>query len=42
MDWIGLFKVEDPNETYESGWWRYTGGEPSGTVSINAPARPGQ
>ena len=41
-DWIGLFKVEDPNEAYESGWWSYTSGQPSGTLFLNEPSRPGQ
>ncbi len=42
LDWIGFFRVEDPNEAYESGWWSYTGGQPSGTLSLTAPSRPGQ
>jgi hypothetical protein len=41
-DWIGLFKVEDPNEAYDSDWWSYTGGHPSGTLSLTAPARLGE
>jgi Ca-activated chloride channel family protein len=41
-DWVGLFKVGDPSTTYESGWWKYTDGVISGTLTLNAPAQPGQ
>ena len=34
-DWIGLYKVGDPNRAY--GWWRYTGGATSGTFELSAP-----
>ena len=40
QDWIGLYKVGDPNRTY--GWWRYTSGATSGTFNLNAPLEPGQ
>lgn len=42
LDWIGLFKVGDPNTSYENGWWAYTDGAPSGTLTLTAPAQPGQ
>lgn len=38
-DWIGLFKVGDPNESY--GWWEYVGGG-AGTRTVSAPLVPGQ
>lgn len=40
-DWIGLFKVGDPNTNYEL-WWKYTEGGVSGTLTLAAPAQPGQ
>jgi len=42
FDWLGLFKVGDPSTNYESGWWQYTDGAVSGTVTLNAPTTPGQ
>lgn len=39
LDWIGLFKVGDPNSAY--GWWSYTGGAASGSFALTAPAAPG-
>lgn len=41
-DWIGLFRIGDPNTSYEDGWWRYTNDTTSGTLTLNAPAQPGQ
>ena len=42
LDWVGFFKVGDPNEAYQDGWWQYTYGETSGTMAITAPLLPGQ
>ena len=39
-DWIGLYKVGDPNTSYLT--YQYTQGAPTGTVTFNAPATPGQ
>lgn len=39
-DWIGLFRVGDPN-TGEL-WYAYTGGAAAGTRSLTAPGTPGQ
>jgi hypothetical protein len=41
-DWIGLFKVGDPNTNYENSWWRYTNDPTSGTFTLNAPTEPGE
>src|SRR5204862_1064709 len=38
-NWIGLYKVGDPDTAYR--WWRYTGGAASGSFSLTAPATPG-
>jgi Ca-activated chloride channel family protein len=38
-DWIGLFKVGDPNTLY--AWWNYSGGSASGTLNLNAPTQAG-
>jgi hypothetical protein len=40
-DWIGLFKVGDPNTSYDY-WWEYTNGATSGTLPVRAPTVPGQ
>jgi len=40
-DWIGLFKVGDPNTNYEL-WWKYTDGAVAGTFRMAAPAQAGQ
>lgn len=40
FDWIGLFREGDPNTS--EAWWAYTGGAPSGTVSMRAPYVPGR
>jgi hypothetical protein len=34
-DWIGLYKVGDPNHLYL--WWQYTGGTTSGSATLPAP-----
>ena len=39
-DWIGLFRPGDSNEDY--GWYEYTNGALSGTLSITAPNDPGR
>ena len=39
-DWIGLFGVGDPNESYQEGLWQYTGSA-SGTMTFTAPERAG-
>jgi hypothetical protein len=39
FDGIGLFKVGTANEGFV--WWLYTSGRASGTVTITAPAQPG-
>jgi len=41
-DWIGLFKVGDPNTSYGGRWWKYTDGATSGTLALSAPMEPGQ
>lgn len=38
-DWVGLFKVGDPNSA--ALWWNYTGGATSGSFSIPGPAEAG-
>jgi hypothetical protein len=42
VDWLGLFKPEDPSTSYENGWWQYTNGITSGTHTLRAPNQPGQ
>ena len=39
-DWIGLFGVGVPSESYEEGLWEYTGSA-SGTMTFTAPGRAG-
>jgi hypothetical protein len=39
-DWVALFKVGEPNTAY--GWWAYTRGVTSGTLTLTAPTEPGQ
>src|SRR5439155_16659050 len=39
-DWIGLYKVGDPDTSYL--WWRYTGGATSGSFTLSAPGPAGQ
>jgi glucose/arabinose dehydrogenase len=39
-DWIGLYKVGDPETSFIS--WQYTGGAPSGSTTYIAPSQPGQ
>ncbi|MGH9905337.1 MAG: hypothetical protein ACRD8U_07110, partial [Pyrinomonadaceae bacterium] len=38
-DWIGLYKVGDPNTSFL--WWRYTQGAASGSFTLNAPTAAG-
>jgi thermitase len=38
-DWVGLYKVGDPNTAY--GWWVYTNGTTSGSATLTAPALAG-
>jgi hypothetical protein len=42
LDWIGLFKVGVPSSSYQNGWWDYAHGGASGTLTLNAPAQPGE
>jgi hypothetical protein len=42
LDWIALFKVMDPNTSYQNGWWQYTYGAASGTLTLPAPTQPGE
>lgn len=42
FDWIGLFKKDAANTTYSSGWWQYTDGIASGTLTLTAPAASGE
>ena len=39
-DWVGLFRVGDPNTRY--GWFEYTKGATSGTLTLSAPTEAGQ
>jgi subtilisin family serine protease len=39
-DWIGLYKVGDPNTAYT--WWAYTNGATSGSFALTAPSDAGQ
>jgi len=39
-DWVALFKVGDPDTAYR--WWAYTEDAASGTLTLAAPAEPGQ
>ncbi len=39
-DWVGLYRVNDPNESYI--WADYTGGSASGSRSLTAPSQTGQ
>ena len=41
LDWIGFFEVGSPTQD-TSGWWDYTGGTTSGTLTLNAPMRAGR
>ncbi|MEP7310395.1 MAG: IPT/TIG domain-containing protein [Acidobacteriota bacterium] len=42
LDWIGLFKVGVPSTSYQNGWWDYAHGGASGTLTLSAPAQPGE
>jgi RHS repeat-associated protein len=39
-DWIGLYKVGDPNQNYQT--YQYTQGAATGSLQFTAPATPGQ
>jgi hypothetical protein len=39
-DWIGLYRVGDPNTSYL--WWQYTQGAQTGSVNVTAPSTNGQ
>lgn len=39
-DWVALFKVGNPNTS--QGWWEYTKGATSGTLTLDAPTEAGQ
>jgi hypothetical protein len=41
-DWIGLFRVGEPNTSYDRARWFYTRGEASGSRPIVMPRTPGQ
>jgi hypothetical protein len=40
FDWIGLYRVGDPNTNFL--WWRYTNGAASGSFTLEAPTQRGQ
>jgi hypothetical protein len=40
FDWIALYRVGD--SSYEYGWWQFTNGSTSGTVTLTAPFQSGQ
>jgi hypothetical protein len=42
LDWIALVNLGDANEDYEHGWWQYTRGATSGTLTLSAPTQPGE
>lgn len=42
LDWIGLFRVGDPNTSYDRFRSFYTGGAASGSRTISLPTTPGQ
>lgn len=41
-DWVALFTVGTPSSSYGDGWWAYTNGVASGTLTLTAPNQPGQ
>jgi IPT/TIG domain-containing protein len=41
-DWIALLKVGSPSTSYSQGWWEYTNGARSGTLTLSAPVQPGE
>jgi len=41
-DWVGLYKVGSSSANGSEQWWRYTGGSPSGNLTLNAPLQGGQ
>lgn len=40
-DWVGFFKVGDPNQSYDPNRWIHAGGGTSGSYTITAPSTPG-
>ncbi len=40
LDWIGLYKVGDPDGTFR--WWTYTNGTAGGSADLTAPSQPGE
>jgi hypothetical protein len=40
LDWIGLYKVGDPDTGYSA--WQHTGGTQSGNTTFTAPSQAGQ
>ena len=40
LDWIALFRKDEPNTAY--GWWEYTYAATSGTLALTAPSLEGQ
>jgi len=40
-DWIALYKAGAAAETYVDGWWEYTKGLATGTLTLTAPTVPG-
>jgi hypothetical protein len=40
-DWIGFFKVSDPNQNYDRNRWTHAGGATSGTYSVTVPSTEG-
>lgn len=40
-DWIGLFRVGDPNSAYDGNRWRYTNGFSPGSFTTTAPSAAG-
>lgn len=39
-DWVGIFAAGVPNQSF--GWWKYTSGAPTDTITAPAPAQPGK
>src|SRR5438105_4562142 len=39
-DWIGMYKVGDPDTAYS--WWTYTDGAETGSATVTAPKSVGQ
>ncbi|MDQ3173100.1 MAG: hypothetical protein M3Q91_05235, partial [Acidobacteriota bacterium] len=41
-DWVGLYRAGAPDTAGRELWWRYTGGSPTGSFTLNAPLEAGQ